>query len=528
MFEKFTNRISQSWEGFQTLPTQRKILMGGVVASVIASFIILLVLLNQTDYQVLYSGLSEEDAAAVVAKLKEDKTPYEIKDNSTIAVPKEILQETRLSLATAGLPAGGGIGMEMFDETRLGETDFLQHLNYQRAVQGELERTIKKFPQVGNVRVHLNMPKESLFIEDSRKPSASVVLSLKRGQSLSRGQLAGIVHLVASSVERLDAENVSIVDTAGGLLYSKDESEGAVLSEAQNRHRRQIEQSLTDRLTIMLERVVGPDKALARVTADLNYQQIHTAEEVYDPDRTAIRSEQRLNESSQGPGRGASGVPNATFELGTGDQQTAGGGTGTETYNKSEETTNYEITKINRQVLIPAGEVKKLSVAVMVDGIYQDVQQGEQTVKQYSPRPDAELAQLEQLVRNAVGFDEARGDTVVVSSVPFYTEAEEVLPLWKRILEQAQQYGKPVFNILLMVLFFLFVVRPVMGWLQRETTPEAPPIEMAALPEGEEEIALPEPGKPEKGRLTREQALNLAQQNPERTINLIRAWIEEK
>lgn len=531
MFEKLNERFLRGREVFGAMTPGKKIMVAGGLAAVLASFIVLLIIANTPDYQVMYSRLSQEDAGAIVDKLKEKKVPYRLSGGgSVIEVPKELMQETRLFLATEGLPAGGAVGMEMFDETKLGATDFVQRLNFQRALQGELERTIKKFPEIDQVRVHLNIPKESLFIEEAREPSASIVVKLKMGRELSRAQLAGIVHLVSSSVEGLKPESISVVDTSGGLLYSKEEGDGALLSESQVRRRRKLEQDLANRITTMLERLVGPDKALARVTADLNYQQISTSEEIYDPDRTAIRSEQRLSEKSQDGAGAAGGVPNATYELGTGQRQQGAGAGGGEQYEKTEDTTNYEITRINRTILVPAGEVKRLSVAVMVDGTYTEAVKDDKIERTYIPRPQAELAQFEDLVRNAVGYDEERGDSVVVSSVAFYLP-EQKAPHWSDMpLDYARKYGKPVFSVLLIVLFFLFVVRPIMSRLMKATEPEEPAIETAALPEGEEEAALPEPerDKLEKGRLTQDQILALAQQNPERTINLIRSWIDER
>ena len=530
MLEKLTERYNQSREFFSSLTPVRKMLILAAGASVVAVFAVILMWTGRVQYGVLYSGLGQEDAAAIVAKLQEAKIPYELSEDGTaINVPKEVVQETRLLLAQEGLPAGGAVGMEMFNETRLGETDFLQHINYQRALQGELERTIKKFSAVDTVRVHLNIPKESLFIEDERPPSASVVLSLNRGKSLNRQQLEGIVHLVASSVEGLSADNITVVDTSGGLLYSQAAltEGGGGLSQTQLEQRDNLERTLSQRITTMLERVVGPDKALARVTAELDLKQTNTNEEIYDPDRTSIRSEQRLSERNQGPGRGASGIPQSTFELGTGTQQTGAAAGGGELYERSEETTNYEITRINRQILSAGGEVKRLTVAVMVDGTYEEAVQNGETVRTYVPRPQAELNQLNELVKNAVGYDEARGDSVVVESVPFWLPESAPETWWTMPHEIIQQYGRTLLNILLIILFFLFVVRPFMNWLKRETEPVEVPIAEPPLIEGDGAAAALPDGEREPGRLTREQVLQLAQQDPEGTVSLVRSWIND-
>jgi flagellar M-ring protein FliF len=467
-----------------------------------------------------------------VETLKAKKIPFQgSADGTAVSVPRESVPEIRLLLATEGLPVGGSVGMEVFDQNSIGTTDFVQRLNYQRALQGELERTILKFKEVDQVRVHLNVPKQSLFIEEEREPSASVVLKMRGGRTLDRSQLEGIVHLVSSSVEGLKAENVSVVDTAGGLLYSKeDESGGALVSKSQIQYRRSLETNLADRITSMLERVVGPGKAMARVTADLNFQQVSQHEEIYDPDRSVLRSEQRFSETTTGPAQGASGVPNARYDLGTDVQGQDEEQEPTQTYTKTEETTNYEITKINRQVLTPGGEVARLSVAVIVDGSYREEEQDGETVKTYVPRSQEELASLEQLVRNAVGYNEQRGDSVVVSSVPFYLSDESFkASLTDSLFDYLDRFGRPALNILLIVLFFLFVVRPLISWVQKEMKPvEEVPVQREALPEAEAAPALPDTSKIEPGRVTREQVMALAQQEPEKAVNLIRNWIDQR
>ncbi|MEW5723193.1 MAG: flagellar basal-body MS-ring/collar protein FliF [Thermodesulfobacteriota bacterium] len=531
MFEKLTERFHQVRDSFGEIQPARKVLILAVIAAVLAGFIYVMILINETPYAVLYSGLSQEDAGAMVAKLNEAKTPYRLEQNgTTILVPAEKVQELRLTLATEGLPTGGATGMELFDKTALGATDFLQRLNYQRALQGELERTIRKFPEVGLVRVHLNIPKQSLFIEEAREPSASVVVKLKAGRTLSRAQLAGIVHLVSSSVEGLKPDNVSIVDTDGGLLYAKEEGPGISLNEAQLQHRRAIEKTLAEKVEALLERMVGPDKAMARVTAELDLQQISTSEEVYDPDRSVIRSEQRLSETNQGAARGAAGTPTATYELGTGQRAGAATGAGTEVYAKTEEATNYEITKISRQILTAAGEVKRLSVAVLVAGTYEEKTEGGQPVRTLVSPTEAELAEMEKVVKGAVGYNEARGDSVVVTPAAFHLPEEAAAAWWLALLDFLRSLGRPLLSILAIVLFFLFGVRPLMRWLYKLSQPEAPEVPLPSLPEGvaAEALPTPEPGRYEKGKLTREQVMHLAQQNPERTINLIRSWIDER
>ncbi|MFH1092027.1 MAG: flagellar basal-body MS-ring/collar protein FliF, partial [Pseudomonadota bacterium] len=376
MLDKLSTKYDQARQTFAGLTAGRKILILAGMAAVVAGFVVLLVWLNKPNYEAMYFRLSEKDAGAIVAKLKEKKIPFQLTpDGATIMVPRELLQETRLALATEGLPSSGTVGMELFNKVPLGTTDFVQRLNYQRALQGELERTISRFNEIERVRVHLNIPKESLFIEERREPSASVVVRLHPGRALSQSQMAGIVHLVSGSVEGLKPDNVSIVDTAGGLLYSKKVREaGGLMTAEQIQHRLDLERNLADRIQTMLYRVVGPEKALARVTAELNYQQITAHELVYDPDRTAVRSEQRLTDKGLGASTAAAGTPTTRYRLGTTPPQTGTGAGGGGSFDRTEETTNYEITRIDRDVVIPAGAVKRLSVAVIVDGTYTETE----------------------------------------------------------------------------------------------------------------------------------------------------------
>jgi flagellar M-ring protein FliF len=514
MFEGMSGKLKHGRDVFSEMSPGKKIAVLGGVAALSAILIVFLIWANKPDYSVLYSDLNQQDAGAIVEKLNDRKIPYKISgDGQIIEVPKKQVQETRLALAQEGLPLGGTIGYELFNETKIGETQFQQGLNLQRALEGELARTIKEFDEVEKVRVHLNVPKQRVFMEEDRPPSASVVLSLKRGQSLDKSQLQGIVNLVAAAVEGLTPENISVVDTSGGLLYSKDQEAEGALSAAQAEYKHRLERTLANKIRAMVERVVGPEKVVAQVTTDLNYESMSTNEEIFDPDRTSIRSEQRLKEINQGPARDASGIPQTSFELGTGNQDQGKGDQG-ELYQRTEDTTNYEITRITRQINTPAGDIRRLSVAVMVDKAYIDtIADG--------------IKSLEELVKNAVGFDETRGDTVVVRTVPFYLPEEEPVTLIDKILALLERHLGLLVSTFLITLFFLIFGVPVMRMLTRRPESEAQETP-EALPEGEEAPeALPDYGADVRP-IDRDQALQLARQDPEKTINLLRSWIEEE
>ena len=260
------------WKGFSVLPPSRRLSILAVALATIAAIWGLVYWTNQTDYKVLFSNLSTEDASGIVAKLQEKKIPYELSGGGdTISVPSEKVTEIRLEMASLGLPQGGGVGFEIFDQKNLGATEFEQQLNYRRALQGELARTINSLDEIQQCRVHLALPKDSLFVEEQKKPTASVTLKLKSGRTLRPDQIEGIGHLVASSVEGLNPADVMVVDSRGNILSRKqDDSRLGKMTASQVEYQANIEKDMTNRIQTMLEKVVGQGKAVVRVAADLD------------------------------------------------------------------------------------------------------------------------------------------------------------------------------------------------------------------------------------------------------------------
>ena len=296
------------------------------------------------------------------------------------------------------------MGFEIFDDIKIGQTDFVQRINYQRALQGELARTISEFPQVERARVHLVIPQKSLFMEEQIPPSASVVLKLKEGQKLENKQVTGIVNLVTMSVEGLETNRITVTDMKGKVLYQPDEDDSGFsgLSSAQLDYKSSMERKMEQRIQEMLMPVVGPQKIIARVNTDLDFSQRTIKKELYDPEVTVVRSEQRSEEQTKGRANLEGGVPEANFR---GDG--FAGSLSTQDSNRETRTTNYEINKEEMQVITPTGAIDRITVAVIVDGTYTvDEKTGEAV---YVPRSQEELTRITQLVKNTVGFDEARG-----------------------------------------------------------------------------------------------------------------------
>ncbi len=466
--------FTQIWKGFSTLPGGRKASILAAIVAAAVGIVILVYVANSTDYRVLFSNLSAEDAGNIVSKLKEKKIAYELSGSgNTILVPQEKVSELRLELAASGLPQGGGVGFEIFDSKSLGVTEFVQQLNYQRALQGELSRTINGLDEIQHSRVHIVIPKKSLFSEDQKKPTASVILKLKAGRNLRTAQIDGIVHLVASSVEGLSPADVMVVDSSGKVLSKlQDDSKLGRLSNSQIEYQRNIEKDLTNRVQTMLEKVVGEGKAVVRISADLDFRIMEKMEEKFDPESTVIRSQQRQSERSGMSGQAAGGNVGGVAPGGVPVSKPE------PKQEKIDEITNYEITKTVNKTVMPVGEIKKLSIAVLVDGNYVKNDKG---TEEYQARSKKEMTDLEDLVKKSAGFDAKREDQVVVTNIPFNRIdadgeqmktplAEKVAPLYPIL-----KYVLLMAAVAFLVLFFL---RPLAkslvarGRLRREPVSE--------------------------------------------------------
>lgn len=481
-FENFGTRIREIWGNMSTL--NRVSMIGGTII-VIAGIIGMTIYFSRPDYQVLYSNLGAEDANRVVKLLQANKTPYQLADNgSTILVPRESVYNERIRIAGEGGLVGQGIGFEIFDKVKVGQTDFVQKINYTRALQGELARTISEFPSVDTARVHLVIPQRSLFVEDRQVPSASVVLNLHSpNRKPEAREINAILNMVVMSVEGLDSSHVSITDNGGKVLYQPVDDTLAGASSTQLEHRLEVQKNLEKRIEDMLQPLFGPGRVIAKVNADMDFSQKTIRRELYDPEKIAVRSEQRSEETQQGQANLEAGAPDANFR---GDGIT--GSVSQQNGTRETRTTNYEINKEEQQIVANVGDLRRLTVAVIIDGTYQKVD----GVWAFTPRTKEELDRVRQLVSNAVGLDTARGDALEVSSAPFMDSEPPLDPNFGDILATyAERLGKPLLNALLAFLFLMLVVRPVVLALIRPKVEAGEMVEgLEGLPAAEEQLAL--------------------------------------
>ena len=516
----------------------QKVMAGLILAGVMTGLLLLTMGDGgTTNYQILFSSLNQEDAAEVVAKLKEQRIPYELDVNgSVIKVPGDKVLETRLSLAGEGLPRGGGIGFEIFDKTSFGTTDFVQKMNYQRALQGELARTISQFQQVQEARVHIASPTESVFIEDQKPPSASVSIKLRGNNKLEQKQIQAIVNLVGSAVQGLTEENITVVDTAGRLLFRKRGGEMGQLSDSQLEYQQSMERALREKLESMFEQVVGVGKAIARVSVELDFNQTDTTEESFDPEGQVVRSEQLLNEGNAQPGSTPQGIPGVKGNLATFNETGGGAGATGANANRNNVTRNYEVSKTVKRVKESMGKVKRLSVAVMVDGTYEkSVDKDGKAALKYIQRSPDDLKWYDKMAKNAVGFDPERGDQLEVVGTSFAASMEseamvsgDTMGRWQLLIERLAQ---PIIYLLVAICLILFVVRPFFRLLSHKQMEEQRRTTLAGRGGGvleaemtpEEELAL----KP-MGVSDREKIYKLAQSDPDRAADLVRRWLREE
>ena len=481
-FTNFVDIIKGFWGRMSMI--QRVAVAGGAVA-LLSAVIGLSVWLSRPEYRVLYSNLGAEDASHVIKALQTDKIPYQLADNgATIMVPREVVYDQRIKIAGEGGLVGQGIGFEIFDKVKVGQTDFVQKINYTRALQGELSRTISEFPSVESARVHLVIPQRSLFVEERQSPSASVVLKLTNPNSKpDQKEINAILNMMLMAVEGLDKSHVSITDNGGKVLYQPEEDSLAGASSTQMEHRLQVQRNLERRIEEMLQPLFGPGRVIAKVIADRDFSQKTIRREFFDPEKTAVRSEQRSEESQQGRANLEAGAPDANFR---GDGVT--GSVSDQNGTRETRTTNYEINKEEQQIVANVGDLRRLTVAVIIDGTYEKVD----GAWAFVPRKTEELERVRQLVSNAVGLDKGRGDLLEVSSAPFTDSEPPKDPNFADLLaDYAERLGKPLLNALLAFLFLMLIVRPVVLALIRPKVEAGEMVEgLEGLPAAEEQLAL--------------------------------------
>jgi len=427
--------------------------MAGVAAALTAFFLYTAGVLTQAPKSILFSGLESRDAAAVTTKLDGMSVPYDVKDGGTILVPADQVTKLRMALAQDNLPAAG-VGYEIFDKSdAFGATAFVQNINHLRALEGELARSIQTIQGIESARVHLVIPERQIFSREEQSPSASVVLKT-RGQ-MERGQVQAIQHLVAAAVSALNPDRVAIVDDHGTLLAGGDDKSGPdAMAEGEEQHTTQFEDRLRTRIESIVGSVVGAGHARVQVTADMNYNHTSETSETFDPDSKVVRSTQTVEQNASDTNANSNAVSVASAL-----PNQAGGNTDSTKSNsgRTEETTNYEISKTTKTSTVDGGVVKHLSVAVVVDG----AKEGD-----YKPRTPAEMKQIEALVKSTMGFDTTRGDQLQVTSMSFAkidtgTATAAPTPLlgldgayWFKIIEAA------IFGVTALLIGF-FVMRPL-------------------------------------------------------------------
>ena len=527
--------------------------MAGVAAALTAFFLYIAGVISEPPKSILFSGLEARDAAAVTAKLDAMNVPYEAKgDGDTILVPADQVTKLRMELAQANLPAAG-VGYEIFDKAdTFGTTAFVQNINRLRALEGELSRSIQTIEGVESVRVHLVVPERQIFSRDAQTPSASVVL--KTRGVIGRGQVGAIQHLVAAAVSALTPDRVAIVDDKGNLLAGGEAKSGDdVNADGQEQHTTEFEDRVRRRIESQVESVVGQGHVRVQVTANMNYDHTSETSETFDPDSKVVRSTQTVEQNASDSNPAGGGAVSVASAL-PGQQSAAAGDNNKSSSGRTEETTNYEISKTVKTSTVDSGTVKKLSVSVVVDGI-------ESSNGTYKARSAQDMKQIDAMVKSAIGYDASRGDQVQVINMPFArvdTGGGTAAPApllgldgsdWFKIIEAA------ILSITAL-LIGLFVLRPLIARMFAPVsyavaapqlvsgTPVAGQLAAPSAVRSAETQALP-PGTPAQIAAPRESMIDISriegqvressvkkvgevvQSHPEEALAILRTWLHE-
>jgi flagellar M-ring protein FliF len=540
-------------EFVKTLGPARIAAMGAATAILIGFFALVIMRFSQPTMAPLFTELTLDDSGRIVKELDTQGIPYELRgDGTTLLVPKTQVTRLRMRLAETGLPRGGSVGYEIFDKSdTLGTTSFVQNVNHLRALEGELARTIRSLDRVAAARVHLVIPERQLFARDKQEPSAAIVLKLRGALDMS--QVRAIRHLAASAVKGLKPERISIVNEQGQLLADGAGDEGnAVASGLDDRHAA-YERKLREQIESIVMSVVGPGHARVQVSAEVDYSRVQQTSDIFDPESKVVRSTQTREESALTGGGDDGGVS-------VGNEVPGGNARGAQPIataprdqsKKSEEIVNYEISRTTRTETVDAGRVKKLSVAVLVDGNY--ARAGATAEATYQPRSKEEIDRISALVRSAIGYDQKRGDQVEVVNlrfadspgVPAVAEDAGFFSMLRFTTDDIFQ-GVQIFVVLVLSgLVLLFVVRPL---IRRIVTPDestraiAAPGPAASMTQALAGASLPAPRAKSDNPAARlievaqiqgevqQQSIQkvgeLADRNPHETVAIIRQWIHD-
>jgi flagellar M-ring protein FliF len=456
--------------------------MGAVALGLVGFFVYIILRMSQPQMSLLFSDLTLEDSSAIVKELERRQVRFQLRnDGAQVFVPQDQVARVRLQLAEGGMPRGGGVGYEIFDKgDALSSTSFVQGMNQLRALEGELARTIRGIERVQSARVHLVLPERALFSRERSEPSASIVLRVRGG--LEPAQIRAIRHLVASAVRGLSPQRISIVDEGGRLLADGAGDASGMMGSTVDERKAGQERRLREQVESIIASVVGPGRARVQVTADMDFNRITQTLDDFDPERRVVRSTQTREEQSSS-NEGRDGQVTVGNELPGANQGGANGNNSREASRKTEETVNYEIARTQRTEVIEAGRVKRVSVAVLVDGIYARDAQGNVN---YQPRSAEELDRIGALVRSAIGFDQRRGDQIEIVNLRFaeapQLAAPEAPKPWWMVYDFTKddiRYAIEMAVLLLVsLLVLLFVVRPLM---RRIMAPEEERAAAAAL-----------------------------------------------
>jgi len=536
-----SSRLQQALQNINALSQRQKLAAAAAIALVIALLAAVSMWNRAPEYAVLFSNLEERDGGQIITALQQQNVPYRMSPTgNAILVPQAQVHETRLRLAAEGLPKGGLAGFELMDGQKLGISQFNEQINYQRALEGELSRTVQSIAAVASARVHLAMPKQTAFLRDEQRPTASVMVNLRPGRVLDPNQVAGIVHLVSSSVPRMTEAGVSIVNQNGELLTQKvDPLRRAGLDPSQLDYINEVEAGFIRRIENILVPMMGKSNFRAQVAADVDFNVVEQTAETYKPNPSpdqAIRSQQTTEQVNPLPG--AQGVPGALTnqppvpatapitnpQVGAG----AAGGQGGVSSNRSA-VLNYELDRNIQHIKQSIGQIKRLSVAVVVNNRTIPGTDGQPTTV---PLTDDELARINNLVREAVGYNPDRGDTINVANSAFAAEATEPAPpLWKDpdVLSLGQDLMNWLMILIVVLLAYFGVIRPL---LRTVVPPPAKPAEKAETEdeEGEEgedgvEVSLSGASEADNYEARLQRARELAKADPRLVANLLKEWM---